>query len=141
MALAANTQVNASTDLVTIVCGVCGGIYAIAERYRYIKQEQGGFWKCPYCQNLWGYGTSENERLKQQLVKKEREVKQERKRKEWAQQETRVTEYRCRELKGRLSKIKKRVGNGVCPCCNRSFNDLRRHMNIKHPSYAKTDEA
>lgn len=31
--------------------------------------------------------------------------------------------------------IKKRVGNGVCPCCNRTFENLSRHMSCKHPEY------
>jgi hypothetical protein len=30
-----------------------------------------------------------------------------------------------------------RIGNGVCPCCNRSFTNLRRHMTTKHPEYPK----
>jgi hypothetical protein len=24
----------------------------------------------------------------------------------------------------------------VCPCCNRTFQALARHMNSKHPTYA-----
>lgn len=30
-----------------------------------------------------------------------------------------------------------RVGKGVCPCCKRSFTNLRRHMTTKHPDVAK----
>lgn len=30
----------------------------------------------------------------------------------------------------------KRVHNGVCPCCNRSFQNLQRHMKTKHPEIA-----
>ena len=29
----------------------------------------------------------------------------------------------------------KRVANGVCPCCHRSFTNVRRHMNTQHPDY------
>lgn len=141
MALEAQTQVNSSTDLSTIVCGECGGIYAIAERYRQQKHQQGGYWNCPYCKCPWGYGTSEISRLKQQLATKEREVEQERKRKEWAQQEARVTERRRRALKGQITKVKKRIGHGVCLCCNRSFENLRRHMTVKHPAYTKAGSA
>lgn len=28
-----------------------------------------------------------------------------------------------------------RFSKGVCPCCNRSFEALRRHMESKHPDY------
>lgn len=33
-------------------------------------------------------------------------------------------------------KIERRVANGVCPCCNRTFEDLQRHMKTKHKDYA-----
>lgn len=137
MALATCTQVTSSADLSVQVCGSCGGIYAIALRYRQEKIEQGGYWNCPYCKCSWGYGTSQIDRLKAQLAEKEREVEQERKRKEWAQQEARITERRRRALKGQLTKTKKRIGHGVCPCCQRSFENLRRHMTTKHPTYTK----
>jgi len=37
--------------------------------------------------------------------------------------------------KGQLTKTRKRVSGGVCPCCNRSFVDLARHMAGQHPDY------
>lgn len=41
--------------------------------------------------------------------------------------------------KGVLTKTRKRVGNGICPCCRREFQNLKRHMKSKHPEY-KDDE-
>lgn len=38
-------------------------------------------------------------------------------------------------LKGEMTKAKKRAAAAVCPCCNRSFVQLRRHMASKHPDY------
>lgn len=40
--------------------------------------------------------------------------------------------------RGQLTKTKKRVGNGVCPCCHRTFVQLSRHMKAKHPDYVET---
>lgn len=40
------------------------------------------------------------------------------------------------QLENELQKVQKkmkRVHNGVCPCCNRSFVNLQRHMKTKHP--------
>lgn len=37
--------------------------------------------------------------------------------------------------RGHLTRTKKRVANGVCPCCNRSFPKLHEHMRTKHPDY------
>ena len=35
----------------------------------------------------------------------------------------------------RLVRDRHRFANGVCPCCNRSFDNVRRHMESKHPDY------
>jgi hypothetical protein len=43
--------------------------------------------------------------------------------------------------KGQLTKTRKRVGDGVCPCCNRSFASLAAHMASKHPDYAQPSES
>lgn len=36
---------------------------------------------------------------------------------------------------GQVTKIKNRVGHGVCPCCNRTFENVARHMMSKHPTF------
>lgn len=38
-------------------------------------------------------------------------------------------------LKGQVTKVKNRVGNGVCPCCNRTFQNLLAHMKTQHPTF------
>lgn len=51
-------------------------------------------------------------------------------------------EMRLRQLsaaRGQVTRIKNRVGNGVCPCCNRSFGNLHRHMQTKHPGWKKPE--
>jgi len=40
--------------------------------------------------------------------------------------------------KGHVTRKRKqldRVAKGVCPCCSRSFTNLRRHMQSQHPDY------
>lgn len=39
--------------------------------------------------------------------------------------------------RGVVTKTKNRIGKGVCPCCNRTFVELARHIATKHPDYAK----
>lgn len=46
------------------------------------------------------------------------------------------TEKRLSATKGVVTRIKNRVGHGVCPCCTRSFSNLARHMATKHSDYA-----
>lgn len=37
-------------------------------------------------------------------------------------------------IKGQFTKYRNRVANGVCPCCNRNFANLARHMASQHQS-------
>lgn len=43
--------------------------------------------------------------------------------------------------KGQVTKIKKRASAGICPCCNRHFTQLERHMGSKHPDFGKEPTA
>ena len=110
-----------SRALTTVDCGNCGGSYAINERYRREREQARGFWTCPYCKCSWGYGEGENDRLRRELVA-------ERSRKELAL----ARENQERAAKEKLARKLNRVGRGVCPECNRSFQNLALHMNCKH---------
>jgi hypothetical protein len=39
--------------------------------------------------------------------------------------------------RGHLTRQKKRIAAGVCPCCHRTFKQLARHMKAKHPDYSQ----
>ncbi len=42
------------------------------------------------------------------------------------------------KLETEAARLKKRVGNGICPCCKRTFRQLAAHMKTKHPDYAES---
>jgi hypothetical protein len=44
-------------------------------------------------------------------------------------------EASARAYKGAATKARKRAKAGVCPCCNRTFKQLTRHMESKHPEF------
>lgn len=114
--------IQVTVELTEINCGECGGTYAINERYRQQKYQKGESWNCPYCRTGWGYsGNSENEKLR-------RELAAEKQRKESAL----ARENEERAARERLERKLKRVNRGVCPDCNRSFQNLARHMACKH---------
>lgn len=70
----------------------------------------------------------ERDRLAQRIAERDDEVKRQRERAEAA-------ERRSAAARGQVTKIKNRVGNGVCPCCNRTFDNLARHMHSQHPTF------
>jgi hypothetical protein len=71
----------------------------------------------------------ERDRLTQRLAEKDDEIRRQRELREG-------TERQLSATRGVVTRIKNRVGHGVCPCCNRTFQDLSRHMSSKHPTYA-----
>jgi len=84
-------------------------------------------------------GKSEAER---KLEAAEQSLANQKARLEWAEAEAKrakeaqaAAERKASAAKGEVTKIKNRVGNGVCPCCNRTFQNLMRHMKTKHPKF------
>lgn len=75
----------------------------------------------------------ERDRLLQRLAEKDDDIAAAHRRTEHAEASLRTT-------KGHITRIKNRVGHGVCPCCNRTFGDLARHMASKHPAYTEAAE-
>lgn len=83
-----------------------------------------------------------------ELEKAQRELEAEKRRHEMTMAALRSTKQtldttsRSRDaLKGYIKSVKERIANGVCPCCKRSFTNLRRHMMSKHPDYKESDDA
>lgn len=113
--------ISVQIQLTTIDCGVCGGTYAISERYRLKKYEDGASWTCPYCRCWWGYSKGENTRLREEVEAEKRRT-----------QAALARENELRAEKAKMERKLKRVTRGVCPECNRTFDNLARHMACKH---------
>jgi hypothetical protein len=83
---------------------------------------------CPLGHSYIISGEGEAERLRKQLERAEQRRK--------AEQDLREdTERRLSAQKAATTKAKKRAAAALCPCCNRSFVQLRRHIAAKHPDY------
>ena len=70
----------------------------------------------------------ERDRLTQRLAEKDDAIARQRNLREAA-------ERQLSAARGRITKIKNRVSKGVCPCCNRQFSNLHRHMTTEHPTF------
>lgn len=117
-----------SVSLEQFVCGECGGTYAIAERVVAQKREKGGYWHCPYCQCSWGYHESE-------LQKAQKALAAEKDRHTATLSRLNVAAAERDQLAKKHARLQKRIEKGVCPCCNRTFLNLQKHMATKHPEF------
>lgn len=141
MTFATGTEV--CVHLVPIHCGKCGGTYGINQRFHAECKEFSLSWTCPYCRCGWGFsGKTEAQQLKEQLEAKERELGYARSNAAYHRERREAAEHSNRALRGVVTKKRKqlaRVQNGVCPCCNRHFANLERHMTTKHPTATPKD--
>jgi len=117
-----------------VSCYSCGNHFGVtSELHERAVEDKKGVLYCPACgqQTRW-IGRTEDQKKIAQL---ERKLKWEAE--ELAKQiiEKKLAQNSLRATKGVITKIKKRIHNGVCPCCNRSFKNLERHMKSKHPDY------
>lgn len=55
--------------------------------------------------------------------------------------ERQAAERRASAARGQITKLKKRVAGGACPCCNRTFENLARHMQTKHAGFVAEEVA
>jgi hypothetical protein len=110
-----------------VTCKSCGITHAIPYKLLEGLQQTGGYYYCPNG-HQWGWGESEGVRLRQQL-----QAEKEHQRRVEAQLVSVQDQLQATERE--VQRQKKRAANGVCPCCNRSFIQLRRHMKTQHPDY------
>lgn len=118
----------------TGACPTCGIEWAVPSNYLRVKREEKTALICPNGHSMW-YTTSEVDRLKAQLASAESTAKSERERRERAEREASAARGQATKTRKALAAVKERVGNGVCPCCHRTFINLQRHMGTKHPGY------
>lgn len=117
-------------------CGKCGGTYAINEQFRANCQQEGTGWTCPYCKTSWGYfRDNDNAKLKREIEDLKRQRDSARHSRDYYEKEADHFRRSRDGMKGALVKVKKRVGKGACPCCNRFFKNLAAHMDTQHPEY------
>jgi hypothetical protein len=122
------------TETVAIVlervsCCVCGAAYAVEQGYHAQLLKVRG--RETYCPNghKWHYtGLSEAEQLKRQLEMVRGVRDAQRSRAERAERSQAA-------LRGVVTRTKRRIAAGRCPCCQVKFADLGAHMTKTHPEY------
>lgn len=121
-----NISINTNIELGVVECCACGIAFGISSlRLRTLKKDHETFY-CPNGHKQWFPAETEEEKLKKELKKKEQELAEK--------------VIQSLQLENKLSDANrklKRVAKGVCPCCNRSFQNLKKHMETKHPEKLK----
>lgn len=122
-------------------CYKCGIMFGIPAEYHQKLKDHGAAFFCPVGHQQH-YMETEMTRLRQKVERAERAVGKaeratvrERAEHDQTREDLQHTEARRRGEKAAKTRIKKRLAKGVCPCCNRYFENLRRHMDGQHPEF------
>ena|ERR1035438_9978683 len=131
------TLLTYTTTLSKLTCGECHVPFAIPADLHDRVKATGALFYCPNGHKI-RYSETENDRLKAKAEREERWRKEAETRVTHERDQRQAAERRVSAYKGQVTKIKKRIGNGFCPCCQRHFTNVERHMASKHPGYAES---
>jgi hypothetical protein len=121
------------TELATFTiehCCKCGVGFGFPDDLRTKRLEDGETFYCP---NGHPQHYTDTAAMKLKRMERDRDWYARRLKTERADKD--AVERSRRAYKGQLTKTKRRVANGVCPCCNRTFKDLSAHMHGQHPDW------
>lgn len=119
-----------SADIETMCCWAregCAVQFGMPRSLAVTLRETGGTFYCPKGHAL-RFGESEIDKMKRKLEAANQ-------RREWAEKNAATARKAEAIARGKLRAQTERVKNGVCPCCNRTFQNLMRHMQTKHPEW------
>lgn len=128
--------------MANLQCYKCGVVFGLEQGFQRQRLEDHGQFYCPNGHAQWYSGKTDKEqeidRLSQELriVTSSRDFHRSR-----AADEARAAETARRSAaasRGVVTKVKRRIKKGVCPCCNRYFRDLHQHMQGQHPDWDDT---
>jgi len=126
-------------ELLEKTCPVCGIIYGL-ERAFYEYRSNGSAsvenrgWHCPNGHSLI-VTKSKADKLQEQLDRERRLRQSAEQNVAYYADEAKREQRRANGYKGHATRMTKRAKAGVCPCCNRTFQQLARHMATKHPTF------
>ncbi len=122
-----------------VTCCACFVAFGISARqYEELVSTHQAFY-CPAGHRQNFIGESDIEKLRKELAAETKRKESAIQREKWALEEAKQAELKRRAAVGQSTKLRNRVGNGVCPCCNRTFANLQKHMCSKHPEFTKDD--
>lgn len=131
-----STTIDITTQLATETCCNCGMLFAMPSEVQRKRREDGGYFHCPSGHSQH-YTKSEVQKLKEQLDAAQKEASAAKTREQAERDQRWAAEIERDKTKRAFNRAKKRSAAGVCPCCTRSFGNVKRHLVTKHPEFAE----
>lgn len=125
-------------ELVHEECCNCGVSFGLTADYFRRKKDNGGTFHCPNG-HPQHYTTSTVQELQAKLDAAETRAQAIAASRDLARMEADHERRRAAAQKGHRTRLRNRIAAGVCPCCNRTFANVHRHIASQHPGFATPD--
>lgn len=112
-------------------CCNCGMAFAMTVDFMRRRRDDRKSFYCPAGHGQHYTGPTEAQKLKGELERAQQM-------RDAAQARAETAERDREQVAKAHKKMRARVMNGVCPCCNRTFQNLLRHMKSEHPEFKET---
>lgn len=122
-----------TNELIVETCCNCHMDFAMPGDFQRARRKDKQTFHCPAGHPQHYIIKSEEQKLRAQLAQTEGQVANERRWRLEAEKESLRQKRIAAAAKGRVTKMRRRIAAGVCPCCNRSFKQVVDHMRKKHP--------
>lgn len=123
-----------NVTLVVFTCGDCGVPYGLPRDYVERRREDGRSYYCPNGHSL-SYHQTKADKLQCELEQERNRRARAQARADREQARADHTEQRRVAQKAATTRARKRHAAGVCPACQRTFQNVQRHMVTQHPDY------
>lgn len=109
-------------------CYKCGVPFAMTHDFQKRRLQDRQTFYCPSGHGQVYTGKSPEQKLREELERKQNALDAERGR-------AIALEQQRDQIAKAHRKMRDRVRNGVCPCCSRTFQNLMAHMRTEHPDF------
>lgn len=131
-------------DTLTVMeCGECGISFAVPRDWRKQRCADHKTFYCPNGHARWfPTGTSDEEKAKKRAEDLAQELARANTRALREAESRKAAERSNAALKGVVTRTKRKAAHALCPVggCGRSFVQVQRHLNAKHPDWVKAHE-
>jgi hypothetical protein len=119
--------------LVSVTCKSCGCVFGLSEDMHQKFRKTHNWFYCPNGHQIYFPQKSDEEKLQEQLKDARARASHQQERAEHFREEWDRADRRRAAIKGHYTRMKNRIAEGQCPCCKQTFNNVRKHMQHKHP--------
>lgn len=136
-------RVDVTYSLRSLTCYSCGLLFGVEAGYDDRRRDDKQYFYCPNGHGQAYIKSTTQEALEQAKAELEAAralAGRESRRRYQAEIDSQADRRRAAAYKGWATRIRNRIANGVCPCCNRSFTNVRRHMTTQHPAFQIPEE-